>query len=150
MKKARKRLFYLYNSFMETWKDIPGYNGLYQVSNTGKVKNKHQRLLKFRKTTPENPYYRVGLSIGNNQTLHSIHRLVLLTFNPHPDQDSLTVDHIDGKHTNNDLSNLRWLTREDNSLIGQIWKRNIRHVSETDIEVADPITNTVKLYRLIE
>lgn len=132
---------------METWKNIIGYDS-YQISDHGRVKNKHGRFLKYRKVSKDMPYFRVGLSIGNKQSLHYIHRLVLSHFNPDPNQDSLTVDHVDGNHTNNNLSNLRWLTSEENSRVGQAHRRNIKFISETEIRVTDK--NGTKLFRLVE
>lgn len=136
---------------METWKAISGYETLYEISDHGNVRNRHGRLLKYRKTDEKNPYYKVGLSVNNVQTLFYIHRLVLTRFNPHPNQDDLSVDHIDGQHLNNKVSNLQWLTISDNAKQGQKFrsKRSVV-ISEKEVTVTDLSTGQVKVFRLVE
>ena len=130
---------------METWLPISFYDGLYWVSDLGRIRNKHGRILKLKKTTGRGVQYdRVGLSIGNKQTHHYVHRLVLSAFYPRPDMSEMTVDHIDGNPNNNKASNLRWLTNADNVRAAAAAKKRIQTVSETDILVDG------KLYRLVE
>ena len=105
---------------MEKWKDIKGYEGIYQVSDLGRVKSLErmvitngggyrpvrERILKQR-ITP-NGYIVAGLS-GKT---YNVHRLVLDTFKPigkHMD-----TMHLDNDRTNNKLSNLKWGTRKEN------------------------------------
>lgn len=129
---------------MEVWKDILEYKGLYQVSDLGKVRNRHGKLLKFR-VTKKVPYARVGLSIGNTQTKYSVHRLVLSTFSPHLRADEMTVDHINGNKLDNSLSNLRWMTNSNNSAI----KRSISFISDSEILVYEPETQRTRIFREI-
>lgn len=136
---------------MEKWKDIIGYEGLYRVSNLGRVKNRHNRLIKFKPIKSQKwPYLRVGLSKNNKQILYTVHRLVLMTFQPHDDQDFMSVDHINGDRLDNSLVNLRWLSLSENAILGQGWKRSCRFLSETEIEVFNPKTNETALYRLVK
>lgn len=104
---------------MEIWKDIKGYEGLYQVSNCGRVKS-----FKRKKEQGEvvggflayGNYPAVQLSIkGQRYKNFSIHRLVAAAFIDNPDQKE-QVNHIDGDKTNNHADNLEWVTGSENAL----------------------------------
>ena len=104
----------------EIWKDVKGYEGLYQVSNLGRVKRvETDRILKPLKHTKG--YYRVDLSKNGSQSKKFIHRLVAQVFIPNPDNKS-QVNHIDENKTNNLVSNLEWMTA----------KENLNHGTRTD------------------
>ena len=63
----------------EQWKAVPGYEGLYEVSDLGRVRSSaHGKVLKQRAST--RGYLRVGLTKDGRQTMKSVHRLVLLAF----------------------------------------------------------------------
>lgn len=94
----------------EIFKDIPDYEGLYQVSNKGKVKSIITG--KIRKTYIENNgYERIILYKNNKAKIHSIHRLVALIY---IGKNNLEVNHIDGNKLNNNLENLEYCTRIEN------------------------------------
>lgn len=99
---------------MEIWTFIPGYEGVYQVSNLGNVKSfarhKDGSLLKPGKAS--NGYYTVSFGRNNSKTVHSLVALAFL--GPRP--KGMEVLHIDGTRTNNAVSNLRYGTRTDNIL----------------------------------
>ena len=111
----------------EIWKDIPNYEGSYQVSNMGRVRSldrviaikdgsmrKHKgRVLKAHLNKG---YERLRLCIDNEVTNKFVHRLVLETFKPHVNMNDLQVNHIDGDKLNNHLTNLEWVTARDNIL----------------------------------
>ena len=98
----------------EVWKDIQGYEGLYQVSNTGKIKSFCQGTSRILKTTPNNcGYYKVELYKNKKGKMLYIHRLVALSFIDNP-QNKTQVNHIDGNKANNSASNLEWLTASEN------------------------------------
>lgn len=101
----------------EIWKDIAGYEGLYQVSNFGRVKS-----LNYNKTgiskclvpKKNNSYNMVCLCKGGVHKYVSIHRLVANAFIPNP-ENKLEVNHIDGNKSNNLISNLEWVTSSENT-----------------------------------
>lgn len=101
----------------ETWiEDIPGeiWTTTYQdkdfeVSNFGRVRSKKD--LSLRKWSSTGRGY---FTVSMNDKKYAIHRVVLASFNPVDNLENLTVDHIDGNKTNNCLSNLRWVTNEEN------------------------------------
>lgn len=96
----------------ERWKFNPTY-GLY-VSTEGRVRNKQKKLEKIYTSTKN--YVCVKYTDENDGVLKTIflHRLVLSTWKPRKDMESLTVDHLDHNKRNNSLSNLEWVTREEN------------------------------------
>lgn len=97
---------------MEEWKDVKGYEGLYQVSNFGRVKNKQTG--KFKKLAIRSDGYVVTQLYKNNiGTNKYIHRLVMENFTEDYDE---TVNHIDGNKQNNNLNNLEWMSYRDNNL----------------------------------
>ena len=110
----------------EEWKDIEGYEGLYQVSNKGRVKvlphlvhrgfytcTCQEKILTPRKKN--NGYLFVGLSKGSkkSQKQKYIHRLVASAFIENT-LSKKEVDHIDGNRQNNNVENLRWVSRIEN------------------------------------
>lgn len=94
---------------MEQWKDIKGFEGLYQVSNQGQVKNKKGKILKPR----YNPYGRVILCNNGVQKNWLIHRLVFQAFKD-PLIQGLVIDHKDDNPQNNHESNLQQITHREN------------------------------------
>lgn len=110
---------------MEIWKDIVGYEGIYQVSNLGKVKRigaygnqtskkwKSNKLLK--PASKNNGYMFVGLSKDGSVKSKHIHRLVAEAFIPNP-QNKSTVNHKDGDRSNNIVENLEWATYSENNV----------------------------------
>ena len=108
---------------METWKAISGYEGLYQVSNLGRVKSfKHgkEKILKPQKTRCG--YLRVCLCKDCHTKRLLVHRLVADAFVPNP-QGLETVNHKDEVKNNNTASNLEWMSKKDNLNYGTRNKR---------------------------
>jgi len=106
---------------IEIWKEIPGYEGLYAISDQGRVKrislgangaSKPGRVLKPRPM--KNGYLRVGLGKNAQVKDQLIHRLVLLAFKNRPDSSDLQVNHINGNKSDNALNNLEWVTQSQN------------------------------------
>lgn len=100
---------------MEVFKDIPHYEGLYQISDKGRVWSvKYNRYLKPR--VGRCGYYQVELRQKNGKRkLELLHRLLALTFIPNPEKLPV-VNHIDKNKLNNDISNLEWCSQQGNSL----------------------------------
>ena len=91
----------------EEWRDIKDMED-YQVSNKGRVKNKHNNFLM--KESDHFGYTRVG--IGTNK--YQVHRLVAIAFIPNP-ENKPSVDHINRDCKDNKLENLRWATSKEQS-----------------------------------
>ena len=94
----------------EEWKTLFFNNG-YEVSNLGRLRNKKTKVI-AKGTIQKNGYVVVSV---NNQN-YRLHRLVLQTWCPNEDYEELTVDHINGNRSDNRLENLRWATREENTV----------------------------------
>jgi hypothetical protein len=109
---------------METWKDIKGYEGIYQISNLGRVKrisNIHWCNLKYRDNYYLKPldngkgYLRIKLSVKSKSRRVMLHRLIAEAFIENPNNYPF-VNHIDGNKKNNNLNNLEWCTQSQNCL----------------------------------
>ena len=102
----------------EVWKDIMGYEGLYQVSNLGRIKslgnnkNKKEKIIKI--WNDRNSYLNVVLHKKGVRKRCLVHRLVAETFISNP-ENKPEVNHKDCNRTNNIVGNLEWCTRRDNS-----------------------------------
>lgn len=93
----------------EIFKDVKGYEGLYKISNTGKVIGTKE--LTPRKT--RTGYLRVQLSRNNRVTDKYIHRLVAEHFLKNPNNKT-EVNHKDFNKSNNEFTNLEWVTPQEN------------------------------------
>jgi len=98
----------------EIFRDINGYNGLYQISNLGRVKSLKcggERILKLKKNN--GGYLQVCFRKNLTRKFHSVHRLVaemfLLNFNDKPQ-----VNHLNGVKTDNNVNNLEMVTQQEN------------------------------------
>ena len=96
----------------EIWKDIAGYENLYQVSNLGNVKTvKQNKILKQHISV--HGYLRCRMRKNNKTKKFVVHRLVAKAFIPNP-ENKPCVDHIDTNKQNNNVKNLRWVTYSEN------------------------------------
>lgn len=103
---------------MEIWRDITGYEGLYQVSNKGKIKSLHygkEKILKPRKV--KKGYLSISLHKDNKSRSFRVHRLVGKEFIPNP-YNLPQINHIDEIKTNNCVENLEWCSAEYNDNYG--------------------------------
>jgi hypothetical protein len=93
------------------WKDIEGYEGIYQISNTGIVKNiKTDHIMKPNKLQG---YYVIQLSNKNKRHTFQIHRLIAKAFIPNPNNYPF-INHINEDRTDNRIENLEWCTQNMN------------------------------------
>lgn len=121
---------------MEIWKDLPGNEGTYQISNLGRVKTL-DRVIKcgknIKKHIPEKVmairshagYKTVTIRIDSKTKVCSIHRLVAKTFLPNPNNYKC-VNHIDGNKENNAVNNLEWCN----------YSHNMKHAYRNGLRVA--------------
>jgi len=117
----------------ENWKDIVGYEGLYQISSIGRIKSlKRYKVGKERLKKPSigrDGYEYIMLWKENKVKRFSVHRLVASAFIENAEHKP-EVDHIDTDKTNNNVDNLKWVTRienQHNPLTAVRVKNQIRH-----------------------
>ena len=97
---------------IEIWKDIKGYEGVYQVSNLGNVRR--VKLLKQYSDESKGGYNVVNLCKDGNAKMKRVHRLVAEAFIPNP-ENKPCIDHINTDRTDNRVENLKWVTKQENS-----------------------------------
>ena len=113
----------------EIWKDITGYEGLYQVSNFGRIRSLDRvstsgRHLKGKIMKPvANPYMRIALCKDGNKISFIVHRLVAEAFIPNPNNYTC-INHKDEDKTNNNVDNLEWCTYKYNNIYSNIAQRS--------------------------
>ena len=101
---------------MESWKDIIGYEGLYKISDKGRVKVLNRRYKSKPYLKPyatKGLYFRVALTKNKKQETLNIHRLLGIHFIKNTGNGT-QINHIDGNKLNNDLKNLEWVTPSQN------------------------------------
>jgi hypothetical protein len=149
----------------EVWKDIPGFEGIYQCSNIGNVKSldrliiysDNRKRLHFGKTLNKHlkiqGYYDVCLIINGYKKYVDIHKLVAICFIPNP-ENKPCIDHINTIRTDNRVENLRWVTHKENSNneLSKINYRNskigFKHTEETKLKMSKYKIKTVLQYDL--
>lgn len=103
----------------EIWKDIPEYEGLYQVSNLGRIKSLQNYRGKgnILKQRIKKGYYTIGLRKNAKRKWYLTHRLVAQAFIPNPN-NLPQINHIDENKLNNNVDNLEWCTVKYNNTYG--------------------------------
>ncbi|HRF69797.1 MAG TPA: NUMOD4 domain-containing protein [Candidatus Pelethenecus sp.] len=96
----------------EVWKDTVGYEGLYLVSNLGKVYSLRRNKV-YKEFIEKNGYNRISVIKNGVRKKELVHRLVAKTFIPNP-QGKLCVNHKDNNRSNNKVDNLEWVTQKEN------------------------------------
>lgn len=110
----------------ETWKDIIGYEGFYQISSLGRVRSLDRTVYfknnkgcrkyigKIIRQKYHNDYAMVNINKNKEMETLYIHRLVATHFVENPDNKNV-VNHIDGVKSNNEYDNLEWVTQAENN-----------------------------------
>lgn len=137
---------------METWKDVPGFEGLYQVSDLGRIKS-FKKSKKFKSPmeyilTPSltnSGYCIVTLYGENTRRKFLVHRLVATVFLPNP-HNLPQINHKDENKTNNSVKNLEWCTAEYNNAYGTARIRSI-DTKSTPIAQKTYDGKTIAVYR---
>ena len=121
----------------EIWKDIKGYEGLYQVSNLGRIKSLPretnnqfswcERILKLKKT--KFGYLVACLKVNGKDSFKSVHRLVAEAFIPNP-LNLPQVNHKDEDKSNNRVDNLEWCDAVYNMNYGTCIQRRVEKQSK--------------------
>ena len=116
---------------MEQWKNIEGYEGLYQISNCGRVKSFYNgKELIMKLGTNEKGYSRVSLWKNHKKKDYKVHRLVAEAFLDNP--DNLTeINHKDEDKSNNNVDNLEWCSHQYNINFGTAIQRRVNKISKT-------------------
>ena len=130
---------------IEEWRNIKGYEGLYEISNFGRVKSlsrytanqwskkarfREERILSFQLT--KDGYPTLKLNKDGKTIRHRIHRLVAFNFLENP-QNKPQVNHKDGIKINNFVENLEWNTQNENQLHACINGLKSIKLTENDI-----------------
>ena len=105
--------------YKEVWKDVVGFEGLYQISNIGRVRSlnyakKKGNVRVMKPYLNKQGYWRINFPKGNKKLIHKfIHTLVAEAFIPNP-ENKPEVDHINTIPSDNRVCNLRWVTKSEN------------------------------------
>lgn len=126
----------------EEWRAVPGFEGLYEASPRGYVRNIASGMGRtpgrVLKATPAGRYGHLRITLRRDKKSFptALHRIICLTFNgppPSPDKDNAL--HWDGDVTNNEFTNLRWGTRKENALDSM--RHGTRRNQYTDVTECD-------------
>ncbi len=119
----------------EEWRDIAGFEGLYQVSSLGRIlrlprmtSDGRHLSAQLRAQSVETQYAQVELYKEGKGKMCLVHRLVAQAFIPNP-ENKPTVNHKDGNKLNNTVSNLEWATQQENN----------QHALRTGLVVTKPV-----------
>ena len=123
---------------IEEWRNIIGFEGLYQVSNLGRVKSlkdryNNPREIIMKQNLMKDGYYQIGLWKNSKVKNYFVHRLVAIAFIPNPDNLPF-INHIDEDKTNNCVDNLEWCTASYNNVYGNRIEKYSKPILQFDLE----------------
>lgn len=129
---------------MEVWKDIPSYEGLYQVSNLGNIKSNHKtlKLNIGRKPHSSRHIYTVCLFKDGKKKTLPVHRLVASAF---LGKSKLTINHINGNPMDNRVENLEYCTLLEN--IKQAHSKGLCDYKNKPIKIHDKTKGKTLLFK---
>lgn len=120
---------------IEEWKDIKGYESLYQVSNLGRIKSLNYNHTKKEKIMSlennKSGYLRVALHLRKKQRHYLVHRLVAEAFIPNPNNYAC-INHKDENKQNNNIDNLEWCTHKYNNCYGSKLLKSKKPINQYD------------------
>ncbi len=127
----------------EIWRNIKGFEGLYQVSNFGRIKSlnyRHTKKERIMKLSVNNcGYLYVNFHIEGKNRVYMVHRLVAETFIPNP-KGYKQVNHINEDKTDNRVENLEWCTAKYNVNYGNcIKKRSSKRVGILNTKISKQV-----------
>lgn len=121
---------------VEEWRGVKDYEGLYQISNTGKVKSLYRNNERILIGDIIKGYLRVELTKNKKIKKFLVHRLVAQAFIPNPENKPY-VNHIDGNKENNNVSNLEWCTQREN--INHAWETGLNEKQREKLRKMNPL-----------
>lgn len=127
----------------EVWKDVKGYEGLYMVSDTGKLWNCKRKII-MKTSKDRNGYLKTVLTKRGDRKNVSIHRLIASAFILN-EENKPYVNHIDEVKTNNHYKNLEWCTPTENYYHGTNPKR-IKQTQLTSVRYINHNKKMAKIY----
>lgn len=140
----------------EEWKEIEGFDGLYQISNLGKIKSFWNGKEKYLNpsnhyTSKKNHYYRSVINLTNKEgkrKMYKVHQLVAKAFIPNPN-NYLIINHIDGNPLNNRVDNLEWCTQKHNIDESIKNEQKVYRINTIDRDTMVDLLNSGKSYEEI-
>jgi hypothetical protein len=135
----------------QIWKDVIGYEGLYQVSNLGNVKSlgnkfsRKERLLKL--SFQSKGYLTVVLQKDAKRKMVLVHRIVAEHF-IHNVESKPQINHIDGNKTNNAIENLEWVSHREN--LNHAIKNNLTLKGEENRNSKLKDVDVIKIHSLLQ
>lgn len=100
---------------MEEWREVMGTKGFIEVSSEGRIRSLLKGTPRILKTQVDNKgYHRIRVTIERIKLSYKVHREVAKAFIDNP-QNLPQVNHIDGNKENNSVSNLEWVTNQENA-----------------------------------